>query len=530
MKVWIILFILINISLLSLVSSENQWYVAPNGTSSGVGSMNDPWNLQTALNHPITVKPGDTIWLKGGNYNGVFESYLEGNSTHPIYVRQYPNERAVLSWYSSSGDNSSNTLKVLSSYVWYMNFEVTSTNMKRSTNMNGSFPTDTSYGEGIFEKKGTNNKFINLLIHDNPVGVGIWSSSSKSETYGNLIYYNGWIAPDRAHGHGVYGQNNETGVKEISNNIIFSNADQGSQIYGTSIAYISNFNLKENIYFNNGDLFSSSTGGRNLLVGGLVIGQNETIKDNYFYRSQFSGGGGTSDLYVGYTSGLSNSNVEGNYIPTTSLFNLISNVIVNDNTFFGSVSGLNQALYPNNNYLTVRPTSNRIFVMPNKYENGRGNIVIYNWQNLTLVSVNLSKTGLNVGEDYQLHNVQNFFGDVIKGKYDGNNITISMTNRTVATPRGLTESPTSTFPDFGAFVIIRDASNYHPADKDHNLKINNTEIASYNFCWKTFGCTTYGEPISTSFISNANFIWKSRFDSLYHYVGGSCPACYVSGS
>src|SRR3989338_306041 len=156
MKVWIILFILINISLLSLVSSENQWYVAPNGTSSGVGSMNDPWNLQTALNHPITVKPGDTIWLKGGNYNGVFESYLEGNSTHPIYVRQYPNERAVLSWYSSSGDNSSNTLKVLSSYVWYMNFEVTSTNMKRSTN-------------------------INLLIHDNPVGVGIWSSASKSE-------------------------------------------------------------------------------------------------------------------------------------------------------------------------------------------------------------------------------------------------------------------------------------------------------------------------------------------------------------
>jgi len=74
------------------------------------------------------------------------------------------------------------------------------------------------------------------------------------------------------------------------------------------------------------------------------------------------------------------------------------------------------------------------------------------------------------------------------------------------------------------------ANNYHPADKNTDNKINNTEIAGYNFCWKTFGCTTYGGPISTSFVSNANFIWKSRFDSLYHYVGGSCPACYVSGS
>ena len=76
---------------------------------------------------------------------------------------------------------------------------------------------------------------------------------------------------------------------------------------------------------------------------------------------------------------------------------------------------------------------------------------------------------------------------------------------------------------------LASTNNYHPADKNTDNKINNTEIAGYNFCWKTFGCTTYGGPISTSFVSNANFIWKSRFDSLYHYVGGSCPACYVSG-
>ena len=79
-------------------------------------------------------------------------------------------------------------------------------------------------------------------------------------------------------------------------------------------------------------------------------------------------------------------------------------------------------------------------------------------------------------------------------------------------------------------LAVPSGANYHPADKNTDNKINNTEISAYNFCWKTPGCTTYGGPISTSFVSNANFIWKSRFDSLYHYDSTlSCPGCYISG-
>ena len=63
---------------------------------------------------------------------------------------------------------------------------------------------------------------------------------------------------------------------------------------------------------------------------------------------------------------------------------------------------------------------------------------------------------------------------------------------------------------------------YHPADRNMDNKINNTEVASYNFCWKTPGCTTYGASISLSFNSNANFIWKSRADSSY-YCNTSIP-------
>src|ERR1700736_1218232 len=57
-------------------------YVAENGTPGGDGTISRPWDLQTALNHPAAVQPGDTIWVRGGTYrapssNG-FAGYLHG--------------------------------------------------------------------------------------------------------------------------------------------------------------------------------------------------------------------------------------------------------------------------------------------------------------------------------------------------------------------------------------------------------------------------------------------------------------------
>src|SRR5580704_17034433 len=43
-------------------------YVAPGGTSQGTGSLDRPWDLQTALSQPASVQPGDTIWVRGGTY------------------------------------------------------------------------------------------------------------------------------------------------------------------------------------------------------------------------------------------------------------------------------------------------------------------------------------------------------------------------------------------------------------------------------------------------------------------------------
>jgi hypothetical protein len=75
------------------------FYVAPNGSPNGNGSINNPWDLQTALNQPPPVLPGSTIYLRGGTYIGKFTSRLLGTASAPIVVRSYPDEWAKLDGY-----------------------------------------------------------------------------------------------------------------------------------------------------------------------------------------------------------------------------------------------------------------------------------------------------------------------------------------------------------------------------------------------------------------------------------------------
>lgn len=72
------------------------WFVAPTGTetgdhtSRGDGSPLNPWSLSMALNMPQTiVKPGDTIYLRGGTYRGAFRSTISGTSGKSIVVRPW---------------------------------------------------------------------------------------------------------------------------------------------------------------------------------------------------------------------------------------------------------------------------------------------------------------------------------------------------------------------------------------------------------------------------------------------------------
>jgi hypothetical protein len=199
---------------LSLSQTGNSFFVSPQGKASGTGTLENPWDLQTALNHPAAVKPGYTIWLRGGVYNGLFVGKLRGTSGAPITVRNYNGERATLAYANAIATDAILTSATANSYTNYWGLEIVNTNLTRQFNVSGSHGRATGFT--VF---GANNKFINMVVHDAGNGTGFWSATNNisSELYGNLFYNNGWQGTDRGHGHSIYVQNN-SGVKRIVDN------------------------------------------------------------------------------------------------------------------------------------------------------------------------------------------------------------------------------------------------------------------------------------------------------------------------
>ncbi len=446
---------------MSLKAAE--FYVAPTGSSSAAGSISSPWDLQTALNHPSSVKPGDTIWLRGGTHrlsNRVtkFISYLTGTSGAPITVRQYPGERATID---------GNIMQNSGGWVNYWGFEILNSNTDRLSAELGPFPTDWTFnydGKSTdlcvsgFDLQAPNVKLINLVVHDSiGGGIGVNIAAQDAEIYGCLSYYNGWQAPDRAHGHGLYGQNSVPYTKTVKDSLFFENLALGFQATGNGPTGVAdNFKLEGNAFFMNCNLAAKHQA--NLLVGAYQgLAQNPSLIKNYIYDTM----GTSSDSNIGYTGGTQNGIVRDNFFGTSVQFASVNNGLqMTGNTFAGGTVSLNQGSFPNNSYLAAKPTSNTISVRPNQYEPGRANIIIYNYQKLSSVSVDVSGIGLVSGDQYELHNSQNFYGDVITGTYGGSPISIPTSGRTVAKPVGLNfATPVSTFPEFGVFVIMKKAGS-----------------------------------------------------------------------
>ena len=246
-------------------------YVAPNGSPSGKGTIERPIDLATALSGKSSlIRPGDTVWLRGGTYRGSFTSNLSGVTSAAITVRQFPGERAII---DGAGTNKP-TLTVNGAWTIYMGFEITNSNSDRiNTRPNGVM---------IY---GPHTKFINLIVHDTGVGIGFWSPAVDSEIYGCVIYRNGWqgSTPDRGHGHGIYTQNDE-GIKRIVDNIIFDQYGYGLHAY-TQAGDLKGFHIEGNVIFDNGSLAKpEDKNNPNILVGGYKPAEGMALIENYTYH------------------------------------------------------------------------------------------------------------------------------------------------------------------------------------------------------------------------------------------------------
>jgi Big-like domain-containing protein len=468
--------------------SHAGYYVAPTGSPIGDGSAARPWDLATALARPLAVQPGDTIWLRGGTYTyqpSVLVSSLTGTAARPIIVRQYPGERATID----------GRLLINGAYTWYWGFEVANTNLSAPWDIQG------------LDVRAPGAKLINLVIHDHSGnGIGIWEPAPNSEVVGCLLYNNGFHgANGLGSAHGIYNQN-ITGYRLLKDNIIYNTYSYDFNLYG-SAGHEENVTVEGNVFWGTGE-------GMLLKTQSASSPSNDVIQKNMVYKPPSHTVGGFNlgsplldgyqneslwflNNYVASQGGVTFSNwtqltVTGNTFAIapeqrfqahgSSTFPPAPGTVWNNNTYRSPqalgplfnvwLSGGNTAYDRNgwvatsgydvnSNFLTTtggKPTTNVVFVRPNQYEAGRANIIVYNWQLLGSVSVDLSGV-LAVGQRYEIRNVQDWWGSpVVSGTYAGGSVSIPQAAITPPVPVGQDQQRAArpiTGPEFNAFVVLR---------------------------------------------------------------------------
>lgn len=469
-----------------------EFHVSPDGRAGGTGSASSPWDIVTALKHPAAVLPGDTIWIHGGvyrapagnNLTGGFRSNLKGAAGKPIRVRTAPGERAIIDGRDSAHITA---LMINGSWTWYENLEITNSDPnRRAAGDNSNGPG--SRGPGV-EIYGANVKFINCVVHDVGTGIGFWQSALDSEVYGAIVYNNGWLAPLRGHGHGIYIQNLD-GVKSIRDGVYFNEFGGGIQVYGTDSSYLRNILIKGNTLFNDDFIASGGKGGvwnllfsENSLYGATCsfmdhvnVGKSLRLEKNYFGpvlpgiakvdHAEIVGNtflrrsGATLNLNLALAPGgsLSDHVFDGNTYQQTPRETRVIQVV--DNSIKSAkvltFAQMRQEGWEKNgsSFVSDTPQGVKVFLRPNEYDPSRASVTIFNWEKQKTVTVDISGLTIRKGDRYELRNIQNYYVEKLTGIYNGASIQVPMTGWSIARPIGL-ENPVAplTFPEFGVFQL-----------------------------------------------------------------------------
>jgi hypothetical protein len=477
-------------------SNGSQFYVSPNGSASGNGSITNPWDIKTALTKGRTVPAGSTIWLRAGRhvvgkefcyvpaYSNCGEGSIHGAPGNYITVRSYPGEHASI-------DGSLVFLGGTGGWVIFRDLELYDSSTDRYYNAQSGWMKD----NGI-EIPAGNMKFINNLIHDHYSNAFFPASSPGTvEFYGNSMYNHGVYnnAPEANNptgwtGAAIYGQSLGS-PRIIENNFI----QGGIGLYTLSIysegGGTKNFTINKNTFVgNNNQLLlgggNAGAAGQNRFSNNLLFentplfGGADTIVDgNYFGAGYGNNDGGAENVTFS-----NNEFMVCNVPHTAGTRDFIINASLSQNKFHG-------VSFANNKYYRCSPTSydlaltgNGLFslnsasdeqnwknqgfdnapgwdpfvpsfpadkyaINENKYEVGkRWNLSVFNWDNSSSVTIPVSSalaagdSFLRAGDQFEIHNAFDFYNQKVTGTYNGSSITINMNNWSVPKPIGWDES------------------------------------------------------------------------------------------
>jgi hypothetical protein len=464
-------------------------HVTPNGDASGPGTKARPYDLVTALSGDV-AKPGDTFWLHAGVYPiGKLETKIHGAIERPITFRQVSGERAqvvgsLILWDSVG-------------YVIFRDFEFYSGETRRISKQDGVgfSPTDLPNFTGGISVYAPNFSFINLVVHDT-VRSAFYTSEEATNTlvYGCIVYNIGWTSPDNAEGHSFYLQ----GPGEIADCIAFNATGVNFHLYANGERHwLRNLTVDGNVAFGAGTL-QDVRPSRDWLVGvdsPAVSADSIVLKNNMGFLT------GNPIILTQVQLGRENINgsivVRSNYWPLGIVLNNWRQATVSGNVIAPQNSDpavdLQQNLTKttgqwNNNYYSPsssqekfhsgssdcsfadwkkytgrdmasscnagKLSGTKIFVRPNRYEPGRANIVVYNWDNSPKVAVDV-RSVVGLGTAFEVRNAEDFFSPpVLIGTFDGQPLQLPMTGLTVAKPMAALRTPPPTGPTFNVFVLL----------------------------------------------------------------------------
>lgn len=374
-------------------------------------SIDDAISLAGALRSHRVIA-GDTISIvTPGTYGGDYVCTLTGTSGARITVRNDSGGRVIIDGsFSATG-----------AYADFFGLEFcNSAFTNRQSAYSGQLPADID-GRN-FQADGASLGFYGCVIHDfySPTWYG-----QGGIMHGCISYHHGWAAPGgERHGHGLYLGNNSGTVKTVSGCAFFDNFHYGFHAYRES-GFVDDLTVQDNVFY-----CGLSPDPPVFLLGWGGVSNRPIVQRNVaFSRS----------AKLGYVGGSVDATVDDNRWLDTDLTLNVANYLSNTGNYDGALG-------------------NQVKVVPYTHVSTAGLVIVENALEAGTVTVDLTAiTGLSVGDNVTVANVQDYFSDLQTLTLDADKkivINMQVANRTVSAPIGWT-SPETTFPAFGVFVVTK---------------------------------------------------------------------------